>query len=256
MGRTKEKAPSAVKLAAQTLRAMSMAAEDGAFLGSEDELVAKLAISRPTLRQAVAQVAQEHLVSIRRGVGGGYFASSPNSMTVARMAAIYLQKDHARLDEVISAVAPIRSEIARLATRNIDDEARQALEEFLDKERSLSAGDVSYRTFLKSEREFARLLGAASKNSVLNLFLGILYDFAALLGTDEDVYINRPERVDLYRSYRNRMAEAILDGDEELAVIATRRCSTVVTKWMMEDFPARANLHIGELDTVRLGVVS
>lgn len=137
MARAKERAQTAVEVAAQALRAMAMAAQDGTFLGSKDELVVKLDVSRPTLRQAAAYLSQEHLVTVRRGVGGGYFASSPSSMAVAHMAAIYLQKHQARLDEVISAVAPIRAELARLATRNIGDKTRETLDCFIEKERSL-----------------------------------------------------------------------------------------------------------------------
>jgi GntR family transcriptional repressor for pyruvate dehydrogenase complex len=253
MARIQTKAPSAVKIAAQELRKLAMASEDGTFLGSEDDLVTQLKISRPTLRQAAAQVAEEHLVTIKRGVGGGYFSSSPNSMTVARMAALYLQTHGAKLEEIIRAVEPIRAEIAHLATRNISGETKADLEKFIERERAIEQEDVSYRVFLRTEREFGKLLGAASGNRVLTLFLGILYDFAALIGSDEDVYVNRPDRVAQYRSYRNRMALAILDGDEEMAVLATRRCSAVVTDWMMEDLPADGfgDVRLDHLDSFR-----
>src|SRR3954470_1034014 len=101
------KSHSAVQRAAAKLRARAMGMEEGTLLGSEEELMTALEVSRPTLRQAAALVAQERLISIRRGVNGGYFAALPDSMTVARMAAIYLQSRHARLSEVIEAVEPI-----------------------------------------------------------------------------------------------------------------------------------------------------
>ncbi|MGJ3627917.1 hypothetical protein AB5I41_14710 [Sphingomonas sp. MMS24-JH45] len=72
-------------------------------------------------------------------------------------------------------------------------------------------------------------------NAVLALFLAIVYDLSALVRRDEDIYVHRPERVEAYRAHRNRMAEAILDGDEEMAVLATRRCTAVVIEWMKED---------------------
>ena len=81
---------SAVGQAASTLRLIAMSAEDGAFLGSEDEMIRRLAVSRPTLRAASAQVSRENLIHIRRGVGGGYFARLPDSMSVSRIAAQYL----------------------------------------------------------------------------------------------------------------------------------------------------------------------
>jgi len=203
-------------------------------------LIGKLGVSRPTLRQASAQVLQENLISIRRGVGGGYFARLPDSMTVSRIAALYLQSREADLEEITHAMKPLRIEVAVLATRNRDPAARRDLNEFLARETAASSdNEHGYRAFLKSEREFGRLLGQMSGNSVLTLFLSILYDFTALLRRDEDVLLNRPDRVAAYREHRARMAQAILDGDEEIAVVATRRCSELISEWMHEDFAGR-----------------
>lgn len=214
---------------------MALKRTAGELLGSEEELMTGLGVSRPTLRQAAALVAQDHLISIRRGVNGGYFAAVPGSMTVARMAAIYLQSRKAGLSEVVHAVDPIRTELARLASRNRDPEARRKLEDFLEHELHGDDSREDYRAFLRAERAFGRVLGAMSGSEVLSLFLGIVYDLSALIGRDEDVYHKRPERVALYRSHRNRMAAAILEGDEELAVLATKRCTAIVTEWMHED---------------------
>jgi GntR family transcriptional repressor for pyruvate dehydrogenase complex len=231
------KTHSAVHRAAGKLRAMAMGIEEGTLLGSEEELMAKLEVSRPTLRQAAALVAQERLISIRRGVNGGYFAALPDSMTVARMAAIYLQSRHARLSEVIEAVEPIRTEIARLASRSGHAEGKAQLADFLAQERAMSHTD--YRSFLRAERAFSRVLGAIGSNRVLELFLGIVYDLTGFVGREEDVYVNHPERIELYRAQRNRLAEAVLEGDQELAVIANKRCSALVSEWMHEDFEGR-----------------
>jgi DNA-binding FadR family transcriptional regulator len=232
-GATKAKSHSAVHRAAAKMRAWAMGRPEGTLLGSEEELMNQLEVSRPTLRQAAALVAQERLITIRRGVNGGYFAALPDSLTVARMAAIYLQSRHARLIEVIEAVEPIRTELARLASRNRDADAREQLAEFLDQERAIPQTD--YRSFLRAERAFGRVLATVSGNRVLELFLNIVYDLSAFLGRDEDVYANHPDRIETYRSHRNRMAAAILDGDEEMAVLATRRCSAIVMQWIHED---------------------
>ena len=82
-------------------------------------------------------------------------------------------------------------------------------------------------------------MGALSRNPVLELFLDIIYDLAGQVGRNEDVYVNRPERIELYREHRNRMIMAILDGDEEMAVLATRRCSAFVADWVAEDIARR-----------------
>lgn len=228
---------SAVEQAADALRKFALSATEGDFLGSEDDLIARFGVSRPTLRQASAQVLQENLISIRRGVGGGYFAHLPNSMTVSRIAALYLQSHDAGLEEIIHAMKPLRIEIALLATRNRDPEAVKALADFIEYEQSAPLDpENGYRAFLRSERAFGKLLGLMSGNSVLSLFLNILYDFTALLRRGEDVLINSPARLEAYRILRGRMAQAILEGDEEIAVVATRRCSELISDWLHEDF--------------------
>lgn len=226
-------ASSAVEQAAARLRTMAMAIDEGTLLGSEEDLMNALGVSRPTLRQAAALVAQDRFILIRRGVNGGYFAARPDSSTVSRMAALYLQSRNAHLSEVIAVAEPIRTELARLASRSTDAAAKAQLAEFISQERATPESD--YRTFLRAERAFGRMLSAVAANRVLGLFLNIVYDLTAYVGQAEDVYVNRPERIELYRQHRLRMATAILEGDEELAVLATRRCSAIVAEWVHED---------------------
>ncbi len=220
-----------------------METEESALLGSEEDLMNALGVSRPTLRQAAALVAQDRFILIRRGVNGGYFAARPNSATVSRMAALYLQSHDAHLSEVIAVAEPIRTEMARLATRNADAGFKGDLAEFIAQEQALP--EIDYRTFLRTERAFGRMLSKAAGNRVLSLFLNIVYDLTAYVGQAEDVYVNRPERVELYRQHRLRMATAIMEGDEELAVLATRRCSGIVADWIRKDLGESSSETIG-----------
>lgn len=224
---------SVVDRAAEKLRALSLSRADGDFIGSEEELIAHLGVSRPTMRQASTLVQQENLISIRRGVGGGYFASKPDSTTVSRIAALYLRSHQAGLAEIISTMRPLRMEIVSLATRCRDPKLLDDLTAFLQREESRQ--DEGYRDFLRSERDFGRLLGRMSGNRVLTLFLSILYDFAGRVRSGDDVLKGRPDRVALYREWRDKMAHAILEGDEEIALVATRRCSDTMAEWIGED---------------------
>jgi len=235
---------SAVSHAAEALRALALAKQDGDFLGSEEDLIQRLGVSRPTLRQASAQVAQEHLISIRRGMGGGYFARRPESIGVSRIAALYLQSRQASFVEIAVAMKSIRAELSALSARNTDPTQREELNAIAAQDRDpgheSTADSHSYLAFLRSEREFGRVLGVMSGNSVLVLLLEILYDFAALAWREDDVPINRPERVMAYRKHRAQLADAILNGDEEIAKLASRRCSDLMSEWIHEDFDGRA----------------
>ena len=227
---------SAVDHAAAALRAFAQSQQEGTFLGSEEDLIERFKVSRPTLRQASARVVQEHLVSIRRGVGGGYFAREPGSASVSRIAALYLMSRDAGLSEIIAAIKPLRSELAMLAASSRDAELKAELRQFIegDAESDTDAGH-GYRDFLRSEREFGRLLGRLGNNAVLNLLIDILYDLTAHLNRDQDVLINRPERVRKYRNLRAQLARAILDGDKDVAQLFSHRRSDLIGGWMRED---------------------
>ncbi len=222
---------------AEQLRRLSMAKGDGAFLGSEEELIAEFGVSRPTLRQASAQVIQENLIIVRRGVGGGYFACVPNSMTVSRMAALYLQSRALHLPDILLALKPLRTEIAGLAAEQCRSAPHDDLDGFIAaEEASLADGSPpTYRGFLSSEREFGHILGELSNNAVLNLFLNIVYDLTPFTRRDEDVWVNHPERIESYRQQRIQMAKAIRDGDDEIAKVASGRCSRLILDWMQVD---------------------
>ena len=111
---------SVVDRAAEALRVLSLESADGTFLGSEDDMIARLDVSRATLRQAASRVAQENFIAVRRGVGGGYFSARPNTMNVTRMAAQYLRARDADFTEITHGIGPLKAELAVLATRNRD----------------------------------------------------------------------------------------------------------------------------------------
>lgn len=226
---------SALATTVAALRADALAHADGELIGSEDDLVARHGVSRPTLRQAAALVAQEQLLQPKRGVGGGYVARRPTSRAVTHMASIYLQIHGAGLEQIVQSVEPIRTELARLAAIFLDDASRAALREYVEREEQRSAEGPSYRAFLRGEREFGRVIGKASRNQVLSLFLEILYDLASSLRGQSDLMVGRPERTALYRQQRMRIVEAVLEGDADLAVLASRRCSALGLQWMLED---------------------
>jgi DNA-binding GntR family transcriptional regulator len=155
------------------------------------------------------------------------------------MAAIFLRSLNATVAEVIDAVGPLKIELVRLAATSRLESPRAGLKEFIEREARVSEGEVRYVDFLRSEREFGRLLGTLSDNKILALFIDILYDFCATISRGEDLYINHPERVADYRRKRYRLAEAILDGDEESAVLIARRSAMNTAEWMFEDLKRR-----------------
>jgi DNA-binding FadR family transcriptional regulator len=232
----KTKAISVINKVVRRLREHAQATPPGELIGSEDQLVESYQVSRPTLRQAAALVSQEQLLMVRRGVRGGYFSRRPSTKAVAHIAAIYLQTRHATLEEVIKAIEPIKVEMTLLAATNHTPGQMQQWREF--QARDNVPGE--YRDFLKCEREFSRVLGESCTNNVLTLFMETLYEFCGYLGPEEDVFRDRPERVREYWDRRRSLVSAIIDSDPEMAVTLGRRCSRLVTGWMVEDMSQKS----------------
>ena len=216
------------------LRELAVQRDAGAFVGSEDELMRQLGVSRPTLRQAAVLVMQEQLLVARPGPKGGYFAAKPTVTGVAHMAAIFLDAHGAGLHEIVEAVEPIRSGVARLATRGRDAANREQMRAFLVKEHAFDEGHAADWDLLTAEREFNALLARMSGNRVLGLFTEMLNAFTQMAIGGPQVWSENPTRIQQYRRLRNRMAEAIIEGDEEIAALTASRAGAVLTDWMME----------------------
>lgn len=222
---------------ADAIRRDALQGEADEFLGSEDELIVRYSVSRPTLRQAAALVAQENLLVVKRGVGGGYFIRQPDSKAVAHVAAVYLRSRKTSVADIVRAFAPIRIEVAKLAARSTNTGARERMREFLKAE--AARGSITLGEFARAEREFGRLMFELCGNQVISLFLEILYDCSALLSPDEDIFRNHPDRVEEYRERRLKLAAALIDGDEEIATLAASRLAATAAEWMMQDLSGR-----------------
>jgi GntR family transcriptional regulator, transcriptional repressor for pyruvate dehydrogenase complex len=235
MAKSENGPQSAVARTIALLRADAEKHRDGELIGSEEELLARYGVSRPTLRQAAALVAQEQLVKVRRGVAGGYFATKPTVSAVSHMAAIYLQTRATTWEEMLHGVELIRTDMVRLAASVTDQALKEPLARFQEEDEAAQAAGYSYRQFLRAEREYARLLGELCGNNVLNLFLQILLELVALLHPNRDALIREPARVDNVVKRRARIIRAILDGDAEIAMLEAERGIRQVGVWTAED---------------------
>jgi GntR family transcriptional regulator, transcriptional repressor for pyruvate dehydrogenase complex len=58
-----------------------------------------------------------------------------------------------------------------------------------------------------------------------------LFDLAAAMGPEHDIFLGHPERVEAYRERRVRLLEAILDGDPSVAELLAHRISELSRPW-------------------------
>jgi DNA-binding FadR family transcriptional regulator len=222
---------SAVAAVAQAIREDIFQIADGEFVGSEESLIERYGVSRPTLRQAAGLLIQEKLLTARRGMRGGFFARRPDSAAVTHMMALYLRSREVKVGQLIETMQPIRTEMARLAARSRDRRLRMELTGFLRAEQQLP-DPFGFETFTESERQFNILLARLAGNVTLGLFLEVMLDLSAMVHQEGDVYRADPRRMTTYREARNFLADAVLSRDEELAMLYARRCAELTSGWV------------------------
>jgi DNA-binding FadR family transcriptional regulator len=195
---------------------LSLAADDGAYLGSEGDLIQLLGISRPTLRQAAKVVESDQLLSVRRGVNGGFYAIRPDARHVVQSPALWLRLQHATLDQMSEASQLILPEAAASATRCTDPALIEELRTFRDAiDQHFSETDSQSQT-IRWETDLARLVARMSGNPVLALFIDIAYAFG-LLERDIQLYRTSGDRRKAWRDMQREFCDAILAGDADQA---------------------------------------
>lgn len=234
MSKSDRSVQSAVYKTMLLLRSDAENRQDGELIGSEESLISRYGVSRPTLRQAAALVSQEQLVKVRRGVAGGYFAARPAVSAVSHMAAIYLKTRATSMDEMLHAVELIRRNMVRLAAASADSETKAALARFLAQDETAQAGDYSHRQFERAEWDYTRLLGALCGNHVLDLFMQILLELLAMPSGQDKARFYTPARLEAASQRRGRVIRAILDGDSEIAMLEADRGIRQVADWVAE----------------------
>ncbi|WP_178379848.1 FadR/GntR family transcriptional regulator [Cryptosporangium aurantiacum] len=190
----------------------------GELLGSESDLVRRHGVSPPTLRQAMRVLQAEGLVSVRRGVNGGFFAAAPSAAAVARAASTLLRHQGATLDDIRAVVRFVAPEVAALAAANPDAGQRSRLFAFVE-DAWAGRPDLTDGEVLGVAVEFGRALGRLSGNPALALVADVLSTLVA--GGAGSFDPSRPplgpDRALAIREAHLAIATAVLERDSERA---------------------------------------
>lgn len=219
---------SAPRAAARQLRERILGVPEGSLLGSEEELMTGLGVSRDTLRQAVRLLENDGLVTIRRGVGGGFFAARPDMELALRASALYLRVHNVGLLDVIDATRSLLIDSCRLAAQSTDEVQRKQLQVLLAR----FAGDSDWN--LADEIEFINAALKLAANPVLALFLGTVNRYAIREASTE--LATNPQMRELRRADILRLGEAILRREPEVAALLCARQLEEVKPWLEQAF--------------------
>jgi DNA-binding FadR family transcriptional regulator len=205
--------------------------EEGAFIGSEEDLLSRYQVSRQTLRQAARVLENEQLLRVRRGVHGGYFVRRPTLEAVGRGAATYLRIRQITLDDVLEADDLISPVLSRKAALCGDERLRAELAELGRKaaDGSTFAGPAE---FLSWDVQAARLISQLAGNPALEFMISVFTQ----IGIEESmVYARQPGRIGAWVALRRKLIGAILDRDPEVAEIYALRGIRQFREWIAED---------------------
>jgi DNA-binding FadR family transcriptional regulator len=218
--------PTLVERTARQLADLSLAGPGDRYLGSEDELLAQFKVSRPTLRQAAKMVANDRLIAVRRGGGGGFYASRPDAADSVRALSRYLRLKGASLSDIMVVSCPVSEQAAFLAAGCNDPELRSQLASFANR---IDAND-SPSTMVRAETELARILAEMSGNAAIELVLAIGFSFG--LEEQGGQLFADPEERARARELQRALVGAVLAGDGDVARLMMKRRSEQFCAWL------------------------
>jgi DNA-binding FadR family transcriptional regulator len=190
--------------------------EEGAFLGSEDELVAKLGVSRPTFRQAARLLEYQQVLRIRRGWHGGFFGARPDTAGVARSTTA-----------AIRARGVKASHSARMACACEDEQLRARLVDF-----QVELEMLAPQNALRQHIEFCSLVAEMSGDPTISMFTEVLLAYALVPHADT-VHVN-PKRAEDCLLHDRELAAAILARNAEAACRAVESHVERLESWSTE----------------------
>src|SRR5882724_11993966 len=172
--RTRRTFEEAAEQIAEKVRAGELRVGDK--LPGERTLAAQMEISRPTLREAIAVLAEAGLLTVRRGPGGGMFVASdvvPVELVRARSSM--------RLGEVASVLEARRllePRVAQLAAVRAGEEDFAALEHSIEEMRTIvraGYGPGDEDRFLQLDVQFHLALARATGNPTVERLMRMLF---------------------------------------------------------------------------------
>jgi DNA-binding FadR family transcriptional regulator len=165
--------PKAASLVAAQIRKQIVLGElaEGDLLPSEAEMVKRLGVSRPTLRQAFRILETEHLITVQRGARGGTTVLRPSTRLASRYLSDLLRHRVTTLSDVLAARLMIEPAVVELLARRRDDAAIEALEAAVDEERAV---DDDTTSAMNSAEHFHVRLVELAGNPVLSQYCKLI----------------------------------------------------------------------------------
>lgn len=202
---------------AEKLRDVILDREEGASIGSLNEVSELLGVGIVTVQQAARILEHEGLLEVRRGPGGGYYGARPDEAALDRAFATYMRVHGFDYRDSLQMMTLLDCEIIPAAALCQDEVLQQSIVELRDRveqcdepqDRIAFENDLRNALFNVVELPLIELLARATTQ---------IYN-----SQDKPSMFNNHDGVKAWKDGRRRILDAILSQDEELAQFEAQR---------------------------------
>ncbi|MCU1401536.1 MAG: putative transcriptional regulator (GntR-family) [Acidimicrobiales bacterium] len=231
---------SAVQAAAHSLREEVLerllhSESSGELLGSEQEVLSWLGVSRPTALQAIRLLEAEDLIEVRRGQRGGVWSRVPSPDGVLHSAAVYLRIKKTRLIDLSEVAVSIAPSCMAGAAQHEDVALRCELLSIVHEMQRVK-DPAGGRQLARLRNQYFGHVAALTPNPVLSLYFGIVNALTA--SVRQPLQLSSARRRRSIRFYREA-AESVAAGNPEEA----RRLTTIFFAEQQTWIMSEANKH-------------
>lgn len=223
---TPRKPESTINAVASRLRKLAWEAEPGTLLGSEEALIARLSVSRATIRQVARLLEREGLLRVRRGINGGYFSARPDLHTIEATVSAYLEMLDTDDEELLTIASALWVEVMRRMAGLRTVKTAALVDEFRKNLSRVSPG-ASFDDVLDFEQGFRKaifdLLNARYTELIFQINIAFQRKRFPTIPSDRDDTIEHREFVCAWRNTKLMEFDAIAEGNPALAMMAARR---------------------------------
>src|SRR6266568_1919956 len=196
-----------------TLQIVGRRMRPGELVGAEKQLIEQEGVSRAVLREAVRLLEHHQIARMRRGPGGGLFASEPSASAVTGIAAICLARRGMRRSDLAELRTGVEVALAGLAAARIDAPSTAGIQAAIEREKAVPD---------EEQDEAAGDLHAAVAGAAHNRVLELVALALIRLGRPDQIERLAPRarkqiRAEVLRTHEG-IAAAVESGDRELAM--------------------------------------
>jgi DNA-binding FadR family transcriptional regulator len=213
----------ALDAAATRLRALALSKHAGAYVGSEEELIRQLDVSRVTLRQAARLLEREGVLQVRRGASGGYFSARPDAHVMEGALGSYLDALQLNIEETFVVGFALWAEAVRQASRLKSPEVQMTTER-LRRRLDAMPPDAPIVDLVAYEDDYRRSIFHLSKLTYLELLFqlnrSVTWRYYARPPWEEGGDAPDPDFLRKWRDVKQHELAAIQKGEEDSAIAA------------------------------------